>query len=693
MEISTRALNAAKDQALRLVGRARTFWMLQPARRKWSELEKYLGIVIPGDFKSADDNIPFLSALDEWSNWYKLSVKARLEASLSAGRNIFKPAKAEIQSAGEVKNLRTVGEFELLPEQQAAADAVIRDLITEQKHKAGLQDGNTGSGKTVFAVAVLDHIIKSGVLEQGFYITPLLIFCPPTLMETWYRHLERGGLSKYIGNTIQVIPYSGLSATQGRVYITERQEYDYSRGQEKTILEWNTALKPYLCIFDECHRLKNDSFQTKAILALLKLKPYSIWMSATPFVTVNDSKAFIIATGAKLLDMTITEENFNQFASLICKEPSKPNKAAAKRLRQLLAPYIYSFPKVKWPHKAINSIILVDFACDSDREVYHNAYDKYLEKCRLLGKNTDFGRFQQFVALGQFRKVVEPLHTDPIVDKCHELIRTNQAAPIIGCAYRDTVIRAVFRLVELGYKRSEISVIWGGKEELKTKYILTEAEFNELITKTMRGEELTKLDIKKIQTTLAFKEEKANYAEQKDEETLRRLAKVSEFGLMGNQTPNQRQLEIDRFQNGESKICIFTLAAGGVGLSLDHWREGLLPRVGFFTPVYSGPEFAQALGRAVRRKTLSDTRQYIVGMQGTVEETHVMPLIDKKLQCIAEITASDYSLIDFHKAELVDHKLRTVEEAERDSEDEKTQLYNVGDTDRIYDEDEEEVAV
>ena len=70
-----------------------------------------------------------------------------------------------------------------------------------------------------------------------------------------------------------------------------------------------------------------------------------------------------------------------------------------------------------------------------------------------------------------------------------------------------------------------------------------------------------------------------------------------------------------------------------------------------------------------------------------------MPLIDKKLQCIAEITASDYSLIDFHKAELVDHKLRTIEEAERDSEDEKTQLYNVGDTDRIYDEDEEEVAV
>ena len=33
----------------------------------------------------------------------------------------------------------------------------------------------------------------------------------------------------------------------------------------------------------------------------------------------------------------------------------------AKRLRKTLAPYIFSFPKVKWPHKAINQVLITEF--------------------------------------------------------------------------------------------------------------------------------------------------------------------------------------------------------------------------------------------------------------------------------------------------------------------------------------------
>lgn len=162
---------------------------------------------------------------------------------------------------------------------------------------------------------------------------------------------------------------------------------------------------------------------------------------------------------------------------------------------------------------------------------------------------------------------------------------------------------------------------------------------------------------------------------------------------MGSQTPNQRQLEIDRFQNGDSKVCIFTLAAGGVGLSLDHWHAKLLPRVGYFTPTYSGPEFQQALGRLPRRMTLSDTYQFIVGMLGTIEETHVMPLIDKKLRCIAEITNSDYSLIDFHKAKVVElDRVRSLEEAVKDSDNEKTQMQELGNESDEKDEDDEQTT-
>ena len=693
MPISARALNQAKDQALRTVGRAKVYWSVHP-ECTWKDLENNLGLSIPEQFRNGSEIIKSRSDLDLWATWYKGSVEARLNASLASTDipNAFQAAKAEVAAAKDITNFTTFGEFTLLPEQQAAYDAIVRDFFVLKKHRAGMQDGRTGSGKTPLALALIHHVIHSGELDKGFYVYPIMIFCPVTLAEHWYRHIERAGLGKYIGNTIQTIPYSALSATEGRIYIKENLVYDFASGKDVTVLEWSAGLVPYLAIFDECHRLNNDSYQTKAILALLRTKnaPYSLWMSATPFVTVNNTRAFVIATKARLLDMTITEESFSRFAGLICEEPNKPNLAAAKRLRTLLGPFIYSMPKAKWPHKAINAVLLVDFRTDEDRALYDAAYAKYLEKCKLLGKNTDFGRFEQFVALGQFRKAVEPVRMDQVVDRCHKHIVDGKESPVIGCVYRDSVIRAVFRLIELGYKRSDISVIWGGREEIKTNLVLSDAEFNELFQKSLRGEEFTKLDVKRMTITLQFKEEKASYSEKKDEQTLARLARVAEFGLMGSQTPNQRQCEIDRFQSGESKICIFTLAAGGVGLSLDQSSPNLLPRVGYFTPTYSGPEFQQALGRLPRRMTLSDTYQFIVGMVGTIEETHVMPLIDKKLRCIAEITNSDYSLIDFHKAKVVElDRVRSIEEAIRDSDDERTQLHEVGnESDEEKDDDE-----
>jgi hypothetical protein len=621
---------------------------------------------------------------------YKLSVKSRLEAALdSTDSNVLKAEKAQVSAVKDITTFTTFGEFTLLPEQQACTDAIIRDFFILQKHKAGLQDGRTGSGKTPVALALIRKALDSGEIEKGFYVFPIIIFCPVGLMEHWYRHLERGGMGKYIGNTITVLPYSGLSSSQGSVYIQEEVVFDAYTNQERTVLKWNPALVPYLVVYDECHRLNNDSYQTKAILALQRAAnpPYSLWMSATPFVTVNNTRAFVIATGARLLDMRITEDNFSQFAGLICNEPAKPNLAAAKRLRELLGPFIYSMPKVKWDHKAINAVILVDFKSEADRACYIAAYTEYLEKCQLLGKNTDFGRFEQFVALGQFRKKVEPFRMDQIVDKCHEHIQSGKISPVVGVAFRDSIIRGVDRAIELGYKREDISLIWGGKDEIKTKLVLSDAEFNEVFKKSAAGEELSKLDVRRIEETLRFKTEKASYDEKSDSDTVKRLQRLSNFGLMGAQTPNQRQLEIDRFQSGKSKMCFFTLAAGGIGLSLDHAYPYLKPRIGYFTPTYSGPEFQQALGRLPRRLTLSDTYQFIVGMLGTVEESHVMPLIDKKLRCIAEITNSDYSLIDFHKAKVVDLSIRSVAQATTDADDEKTQIHNIGDSDEI-DEDE-----
>jgi hypothetical protein len=158
------------------------------------------------------------------------------------------------------------------------------------------------------------------------------------------------------------------------------------------------------------------------------------------------------------------------------------------------------------------------------------------------------------------------------------------------------------------------------------------------------------------------------------DEQKERLAIQHSLKLAGDQTQRQRQAEIDKFQSGQAEWCIFTLASGGVGLSLDQNKPNLLPRLGLFTPTYSGPEFKQALGRLVRRTTLSDTYQYMCYMKDTVEEHHVAPSIDKKMKCIAEITRSNFNIIDLDESKRVEYKFRTAEEVLADADNESSQF-------------------
>lgn len=684
MELSTRVLNQAKENAARLVAKAIVLYC-NTDTKSWDKLEAKLGIKFP----EAQKLLPCTrQTLDVWGGWYKTSVKQRLEEGLlTAAGDLANKEKAQVSRIKDIdkSNLtRLSPAISLLPEQEVVYQAMLRDVVLERKVRAALQDGKTGSGKTYVAVALAKYILENNLHKQanGFYhYGTIMVLTPKTVMEAWSRLFEDVGLGHLLGSTIVVSCYSQLSATYGKMFLIEKVD-PYT---DKVTYTWNPALVPFALFLDECHRLNNDTIQTKAIIAALttvKNPPLSFWFSATPFVTVNNTRAFAIATGARLLDMTITPDNFTTFARLICAEPGKKNLAAAKRLREIFGKYIYSMPYVKWPHKAINSVILVPFESEADREHVNLAYERYLEKCEKLGKNTNFGSFEKCVALGQLCLAVEPVRANQIARLCHIDIQSGKIAPVVGCVYRNTLIKLVFKLIEYGYKREEISIIWGGKEELKTSLILEGDELKALMAKVHSGEyQLTKYDIKRITTTLEFRESKLSYQETDNEETKRRHQLLVEYGLTGLQNANKRQMEIDKFQNGESRVCIFTLAAGGVGLSLDHNKPNLLPRKGYFTPTFSGPIFKQALGRLVRRMTLSDTYQYIVGMAGSVEETYVMPKLDETLKCINTITDSTIDLIDFDRAVEVKHTLRSIEQAIKDADNPDSQVQDLDDRD------------
>lgn len=685
---SKAVLDRIKAQAASTVAKAIVFGSTRAWRITWKDLETFTGITIPDNFKSLPctyNNVQF-----GWAVWYKNTVQTRLEAELTA----TVPDKTSLRVKDiDKKNLTVLGEFTLTPEQEATSQSVITEMFGEKNLCAAYNDGGTGSGKTVFGLSIVNHIIKNDLIKKSgrFYpYAPILIVTVKNVRESWLRHIERAGLASHLGKTIHVMTYSEFSSSSGRIFYREEANPIDPDQPDKCV--WNMGLFPYIIIADEAHRLNRlSSKQSRAILSAFTTappayRPKLLALSATPYDKGENCRFFAVVSGATVAGLQCNEGNFNQWIKIICEDPTKPSEKDAKALRNVFAPYIFSFPRVKWPHKGINSIMLTDFLNDRDRGIYLSAQDRYIEKCEKLGKNTEFGQFEKWIALGQFRHAVEPLRAEQIILKCHEHIVKGEAAPVLGAAFRNTIIRAVFQLINLGYSRSDISIIWGGREEIKKKYVLTPTQMHEVLMKSASGEPLSKHDIKCLETTIMFREDKLTYGETTDAETAARHAKLVEFGLMGSQSDQVRQTEIDRFQNGKSKICLFTLAAGGIGISLDHWREDLLPRIGYFTPTYNGAEFKQALGRLVRRFTLSDTYQYIVGMRGTVEESHVLPLIDKKLRFFSRITNSDNEIVNsladaalLHKASL--GLIRSQEEATRDSDDDDTQLHILGDRD------------
>jgi len=673
LEISQRQLKEAKRSAELLASRAKNLYATDQVT-DWASLARRLGVEIPTPITALEWTYASISTFcTYWVQGFEARLRCQLEGA-SVTKTVDKVADI----------VETWGKVELFPEQQSVVDAVRREFFIKGTTKAGLQDGTTGSGKTYIVGGLLAECIKNGRHNVNLPFAQYLILTPKTVVEHYRRVMRAFGLGPYLDNLIIITSYSQLSAQYGALFVKE--EYDAIRDQTKLI--WSPVLIPYLAVFDECHRLANDgTFQTRAILALQKASPspYQLFMSATPFVTVNSAKLFVIATRARFMSMTVTEDNFKNFAGLITREPQKPNLAAAKRLRDILSPHIFSLPRVKWPHKAINRVHLYDFANEADRDIYQSAYERYLENCHKAGKNTNFGRFEAFVALGQFTKTVEPLRIEQIVRDMLAANATGKAA-VLGVAYRESVLKSVYLLNQRGIPREKISVIWGGKRGFKTDMLMSDEDIEKLMSKMGQGEELTKRELRCLRETIDHRTDRIMYNETKEQQELR-LRKYEELDLAGTQSADQRQVEIDRFQTGGSLICIFTIAAGGVGLSLDHSSPILKPREVRVTPVWSGPGFKQALGRCVRRATLSDTVQYICYMAGTVEETNVAPAVDLKLKCIDTLTNSNFDPIDILSKKSIE-KLRTEDQIIADSELEDSQIKTL-DAEEEEDEDDE----
>ena len=130
--------------------------------------------------------------------------------------------------------------------------------------------------------------------------------------------------------------------------------------------------------------------------------------------------------------------------------------------------------------------------------------------------------------------------------------------------------------------------------------------------------------------------------------------------IYGEQTMDERNINIKDFNTNKSQIIISNIRSGGVGISL-HDKLGGHPRISIISPSWSAQDIIQAIGRCFRAKGKTSVQQKIIFCQNTIEED-ICDNIKDKIKNIANLNDGHVSdayqitgLIDGTKSDLYDN--------------------------------------
>ena len=700
--IEPKVLEKAKEQARTLSARVKEAYT-KGQIRVFKDIESY-GLLLD-NFTDEAKLKPIVTGLqvDAIRNAYVANTEARLLKAFSEapGRRKLRLAKDE-NSCYQFRH----SSYRLYREQDPVFRSVVDALYTANARSALIPAG-TGAGKTIIGAAIIDWVINNSKHLPALPLPlpyPIQWFTVKNAVPQTREKIIACGLGEHLDKTIHVWPYSAMTSSFGLERLFEAVTVtDPFTGEERIEFSLRPMAVGMLYIFDECHALARESSnRTKAVLALDErvrsfpfLNTKTIFMTATLAEKVNDARVIVSMSDISFQGTPITKTNFSTaFANIIGGQagPGIPSKASVGRLYDAIAPIIHEPPYFPWPFKAINAIKPVAFADEADRNYYDTAFNRYLERIESLGKDTPSDLAARRIALGQLRKAAEPCRAKQMVDDA-VIGLNNGRSQLIGTAFTGTIIKAVFYLQDhYGYSRDDFSVIWGGRGDPKPEKVFTQEELLNLLMNPDPSPKTLKL----LQKNLDWQEDRLLFGDASADAQDSRYQRLKDLGLIGVQSYEKRQAEINKFKSGRAKFCFFTLQSGGTGLSLEHCDDSCLPRDGRYPVIYNGKEWVQALGRPHRRNSISDTYQYIYVLLDTIEFEHVGPVLDRKLQCLGEATTQKDDLfsllINLSAADLRAKQaasIRSLAEAEAQCRaDEGTQLH-AGDSNNDDEDDDE----
>jgi len=556
-------------------------------------------------------------------------------------------------TAAEGHGITKVGRFHLRPRQRKCIDAAIKVLYEDKSSQAVVIPLEGGEGKSVICWGLIDYAQKHDFFGHptGSMILPNQAFFA-TAAAVNIDMMARGkacGVAN-LGAMITVISHTQWATKDYRHFF--RSETVEAFGQKRKVLRYIMP-PPAIMVIDECDAYKKQtSNKSKHLLAVIEAGVAAgsrfIFASATPWVTINDTWLFCIATGLKWHGEPITVDNFPSMARAIAaRAGAKPDSNSPRAMEEFRKEFNHCFvvpPRDPRTVKAYNDVMLLEFENDKDKSFYDRTMDRYYEELeRAQAGDTQVNPMTAFLKLRQSEEWLKSQRA--YFPKLMYESWKNGNAPVCGLSFEASVNEVVRSLVhDYGIPRNKISVIQGGSELLTREKIAAIIgpdifdKIGEYISRYYPGPDGTFADPLSDKERVAVRKylkwirERVKFEETEAMQTMRQHE--LQALRLGKQSLIQRHTEKELFQNGDTEFMVFTLSSGGRGIDMDQQFPHVRPREGFFTICYWAEEFMQALYRLMRVATLSNVHQHSVFFKGTLVANHVAPRLDKKIKSV-----------------------------------------------------------
>lgn len=528
---------------------------------------------------------------------------------------------------------------------------------------------DAGLGKT-YALGQLIRFMHDSDLLKGTLSPYPVIYVTKSSVVTQTKDVLVNDFGLSVPKEVFVINYDAMRASFGELFIDK--QVIHVHGDPVEIWTWRPVVRPIVMIYDECQALKNDdSKQHKFALSFTNVDDGSpkiqIFASATPFSRISAAKIQCVASSLKVSyggrsDIPLTKENWPIFANSIATkgDPKIYSKAALKRLLSVLKPNIFTY-KIRPEFPPENAVALIDFDSDGDRIIYNLAWERYLEESAKI-KQKQLSYMLELAQITIFRQAAELLRAPRVAKEIAMRKELGFSTGLAAC-YKATIARVVIELIEkYNFTRNDISLIWGGEAALGgAEEQFSQQEIEDLFAAAMNGERIP--DSKLSAVIRQLKIQKAG------------LTSIPKEYRLGIQSRVMRNSEIERYMTGKSKAALFTFQAGGVGLSLHHYKltGNGGPREGIFTPTYNEMEMDQALFRLARLNSISTTKQVILLYKGTIEVA-VLKRLNAKRHALSAIREDPEENVSKYADDIL-NKTRKERDEDYDEEHEADEVY------------------